>query len=125
MHEYRQALDLEQVEQAQLSQFKREKALSISKKVYWAKHSYGRLFRTLVDKGIDYTEIIDWLTRSDGLTEFIFDIGEETEHDVSDDLVSRGLVPVIASPDANIARFNITKLAADKMAYARASGGYV
>ena len=131
MHEYRETLQLEQVQQAQLSQFQKEKSLSISKKVYWAKHSYGRLFKTLVDKGIDYTEIIDWLTRADGLKEFIFDIGADDEHDVSNDLIERGLMPVFALPDANatdeLYKANdaaIANVAANKVAYAKASGRY-
>ena len=130
MHEYRETLDLGQLEQAQLSQFKREKSLSVAKKVYWAKHSYGRLFRTLVDKGIDYAEIIDWLTRSDGLKECIFDIDEVEQTSISDDLVSSGLVPAIASPDASVTReaFRaereaVARFNAGKVAYANASGG--
>ena len=123
MHEYRETLDLDQVQQAQLSQFQREKSLSITKKVYWAKHSYGRLFRTLVDQGIDYAEIIDWLTRSDGLKECIFDLDEVDEPSVSDDLIARGLVPVTASPDAHVTSAMMSKLASDKLAYVAATGG--
>ena len=121
--EYRETLDLDQIQQAQLQQFKREKTLSVAKKVYWAKHSYGRLFRTLVDRGIDYAEIIDWLTRSDGLKECVFDIGDDDEHDVSNDLIERGLVPVTATPDAIVTRAMMSQFQADKLAYATASGG--
>ncbi|PWQ97683.1 replication initiation factor domain-containing protein [Leucothrix pacifica] len=76
MHEYRASLSLERVQQVQLSNFQREKSLSIAKKVYWAKHSYGRLLKTLQDEGLELQQIIDWLTRSDGLKEFIFDVQE-------------------------------------------------
>ena len=127
MHDYRDALSMQEVEQAQLSQFKKEKSLSVAKKVYWAKHSYGRLFRTLVDKGIDYAEIIDWLPRSDGLKECIFDVGEEDEYDVSSDLLARGLVPEFANPDADVTNkamaansAAMAKFAADKMTYTNA-----
>ena len=74
MHEYRDSLSLERVQQVQLAQFQREKSLSISRKIHWAKHSYGRLFRTLQDQGLEVQKIIDWLTRSDGLKEFILDV---------------------------------------------------
>ena len=123
MIEYRETLDLQQVQQAQLQQFKREKTLSVAKKVYWAKHSYGRLFKTLVDRGIDYHEIIDWLTRSDGLKECIFDLGDDEEFDISNDLIERGLIPIRASPDAHVTSIMMSKLDAAKLAYARASGG--
>ena len=130
MHDYRDAQSMQEVEQAQLSQFKKEKSLSVAKKVYWAKHSYGRLFRTLVDKGIDYAEIIDWLTRSDGLKECIFDVGEEDEYDVSSDLLARGLIPECSNPDADVTRkvmaansAAMAKFTADKMAYANAARG--
>ena len=123
MHDYREALTMLEVEQAQLSQFKKEKSLSVSRKVYWAKHSYGRLFRTLVDKGIDYAEIIDWLTRADGLKECIFDIEEKQEHDVSVDLVERGFIPAIVSPDATATTERFNTAHAAKVAYAEASRG--
>ncbi|MEZ5535336.1 MAG: replication initiation factor domain-containing protein [Thiolinea sp.] len=65
---------LKAAHQWQREQFIREKGLLLSKKIHWAKHSYGRLFRTLVEQGIDAAEIIDWLSREDGLKEFVFDI---------------------------------------------------
>ena len=132
MDEYRESLDFNHVHQIQLEQFKREKSLSITKKVYWAKHSYGRLFRTLVDMGIDYPQIIGWLTRADGLKECIFDLYEVEGHSVTDDLVERGLVPLTATPDANSTRNAIRakraasiRFEAAKAAYANASGGAV
>lgn len=76
MDEYRASLSLEQAEQVQLAQFQKEKSLSLSKKIHWAKYSYGRLFRTLIHRGIEYEQIIEWLTREDGLKDFIFDIQE-------------------------------------------------
>ena len=76
MDEYRASLSLEQAEQVQLAQFQKEKSLSLSKKIHWAKYSYGRLFRTLIHRGIEYEQIIAWLTREDGLKDFIFDIQE-------------------------------------------------
>lgn len=58
----------------QREQFKREKGLLLSRKIHWAKHTYGRLIRTLLDKGIDAQDIIDLLSREAGLKEFVFDI---------------------------------------------------
>ena len=69
--------DLLQAHQWQREQFIREKGLLLSKKIHWAKHSYGRLLRTLVEKGCSYEEIIDWLSREDGLKEFVFDITDD------------------------------------------------
>ncbi|WP_022952676.1 replication initiation factor domain-containing protein [Leucothrix mucor] len=77
MDEFRESLTLEQATQAQLTQFNREKNLLLSKKIHWAKQSYGRLFRTLIQRGIEYEKIIDWLTREDGLKDFIFDLEQE------------------------------------------------
>ena len=65
---------LKAAHQWQREQFIREKGLLLSKKIHWAKHSYGRLFRTLTEQGIDPLDIIDWLSREDGLKEFVFDI---------------------------------------------------
>lgn len=124
MHEYRQSLALDQIEQAQIAQFKKEKSLSVSKKVYWAKHSYGRLFRTLLDKGVDCAEIVEWLTRADGLKECIFDVGDDDEHDVSIDLINSGFIPVTASPHANVTTAMISQSEVNKMAYAKASGRF-
>ncbi len=76
MHDYRASLSLERVQQVQLAQFNKERSLSVAKKIYWAKHSYGRLFKTLQDEGITLQQIIAWLTRADGLQEFILDIDE-------------------------------------------------
>lgn len=76
MHELRASLSMQEVQHVQITHYKRETSLSLSRKVHWAKHSYGRLFRTLIQRGIDYEQIINWLSRSDGLKEFIFDFEE-------------------------------------------------
>lgn len=76
MHEYGESLSLEQAEQVQLAQFKKEKALSLKRKVHWAKHSYGRLFRTLINEGETHEQIMEWLTREVGLRDFIVDLRE-------------------------------------------------
>ena len=56
--------------------FSKERTLLITKKMYWAKHSYGRLLRTLTDEGLTPDQIIDELMRETGLKEHIFDIEE-------------------------------------------------
>jgi DNA relaxase NicK len=65
---------LEAAKQWQREQFKREKGLLLSKKLYWARHSYGRLVRTLIEQGMDAADIIEWLSRTSGLKEFVFDL---------------------------------------------------
>ncbi len=65
---------LQAVHQWQREQFIREKGLLLSKKIHWARHTYGRLFRTLIEQGIDTQTLIDWLSREDGLKEFVFDL---------------------------------------------------
>lgn len=75
----REHQSLEKAQQWQRQQFQREKGLLLSKKIHWAKHSYGRLLKTLVEQGIDPGEIIDWLSREDGLKEFVFDITDDGE----------------------------------------------
>ncbi|MEZ5453077.1 MAG: replication initiation factor domain-containing protein [Thiothrix sp.] len=65
---------LQAAKEWQREQFKREKSLLLSKKVHWARHSYGRLMRTLIEQGISPAEIIEWLSRTSGLKEFVFDL---------------------------------------------------
>ena len=77
MEQLRAHRDLQAIQSWQRSQFKREKGLLLSKKVHWAKHTYGRLLRTLRDKGFSDTDIIDKLTKESGLKEFVFDLMEE------------------------------------------------
>lgn len=67
---------LQAAKEWQREQFKREKSLLLSKKMHWARHSYGRLFRTLIEQGMDALDIIDCLSRTTGLKEFVFDLTE-------------------------------------------------
>ncbi|MFZ1342925.1 replication initiation factor domain-containing protein [Thiothrix eikelboomii] len=77
MEQLRAHRDLQAIQSWQRAQFKREKGLLLSKKVHWARHTYGRLLRTLQDKGFSDSEIIDKLSRTSGLKEFVFDLVEE------------------------------------------------
>lgn len=65
---------LEAAKQWQREQFKREKGLLLSKKVHWARHSYGRLIRTLMEQGVEAQAIVELLSRTSGLKEFVFDL---------------------------------------------------
>lgn len=85
MEQLRAHRDLQAIQSWKRAQFKREKGLLLSKKVHWAKHTYGRLLRTLRDKGLSDTDIIDKLTRKSGLKEFVFDLLEESP--TADDLL--------------------------------------
>ncbi|MEB4591229.1 replication initiation factor domain-containing protein [Candidatus Thiothrix sp. Deng01] len=67
---------LQAAKEWQREQFKREKSLLLSKKVHWARHSYGRLVRTLTEQGFSAEDIIGWLSRTAGLKEFVFDLTE-------------------------------------------------
>ena len=78
MEQLRAHRDLQAIQSWQRAQFKREKGLLLSKKVHWAKHTYGRLLRTLKDQGLNDSEIIDLLSRTSGLKEFVFDLLEES-----------------------------------------------
>ena len=82
LDQLRQSRELEQAQQWQREQFQKEKGLLLSKKIHWARHSYGRLFRTLTEQGIEPQEIIDWLSRTDGLKEFVFDLEPEPARDL-------------------------------------------
>lgn len=77
MEQLRAHRDLQAIQSWQRAQFKREKGLLLSKKVHWAKHTYGRLLRTLQDKGFSDSEIIDKLSRTSGLKEFVFDLVDD------------------------------------------------
>ena len=70
----RERQSLEAAIQYQREQFKREKGLLLSKKLHWARHSYGRLVRTLMEQGVDAETIMEWLSRDGGLKEFVFDL---------------------------------------------------
>ncbi|HPQ96946.1 MAG TPA: replication initiation factor domain-containing protein, partial [Thiolinea sp.] len=74
MERLRQSRTLAAAEQWQRAQFRREKGLLLSKKIHWARQSYGRLIHTLTDRGISPEDIIRWLSRTSGLKEFVFDL---------------------------------------------------
>lgn len=74
LDQLREHQTLQAAKEWQREQFKREKSLLLSKKVHWARHSYGRLLRTLLEQGMDAQDIIDWLSRTQGLKEFVFDL---------------------------------------------------
>lgn len=76
MEQLRAHRDLQAIQSWQRAQFKREKGLLLSKKVHWARHTYGRLLRTLQDKGLSDSEIVEKLSRTAGLKEFVFDLLE-------------------------------------------------
>jgi DNA relaxase NicK len=78
MEQLRAHRDMSAIQSWQRAQFKREKGLLLSKKVHWARHTYGRLLRTLQDKGFSDTEIVDRLSRTSGLKEFVFDLLDES-----------------------------------------------
>ncbi|MBJ6609977.1 MAG: replication initiation factor domain-containing protein [Candidatus Thiothrix moscowensis] len=74
LDQLREHQTLQAAKEWQREQFKREKSLLLSKKVHWARHSYGRLLRTLLEQGMDAQDIIEWLSRTQGLKEFVFDL---------------------------------------------------
>ena len=76
MDKLRDEQALEAVQQHQREQFKREKGLLLSKKMHWARHSYGRLVRTLVEQGMEASDIVEVLSRVNGLKEFVFDLSD-------------------------------------------------
>lgn len=79
LDQLRQHQSLEQAKQWQRQQFKREKGLLLSKKIHWARQSYGRLFRTLLEQGYEPQAIVAWLARTEGLKEFVLDLQDQVE----------------------------------------------
>lgn len=55
---------------------KKERNLSVKRKIFWAKRAYGRLIRTMLDTGIDKDDVVSYLCREQGLKNFIYDIAE-------------------------------------------------
>jgi len=55
---------------------RKERSLSIKRKVYWAKRSYGRLVRTMLESGYDKDGVVEALLREQGLKNFLYDIAE-------------------------------------------------
>ena len=74
MEAVRQDRELKAIQCWQREQFKREKSLMLSRKVHWARYTYGRTVRTLMDKGLTAEQIVDALAREAGLKEFVFDL---------------------------------------------------
>lgn len=74
MDAVRQDRELKQIESWQREQFKREKSLMLSRKVHWARYTYGRTVRTLIEKGLTPEQIVEVLARESGLKEFVFDL---------------------------------------------------
>lgn len=73
---YAEALGLKGLLAAHKERFKKNVQLSLAKKVYWAKQSYGRVIRSLISEGKEAQEIVDMLVREKGLKDFVFDIAD-------------------------------------------------
>jgi DNA relaxase NicK len=66
---------------------RKERNLSVKRKIHWARRSYGRLFRTLISEGIDPQGVVDSVLRETGLKNFIYDIAEDETIDFTDSRV--------------------------------------
>ena len=74
MEAIRKDRELKAIQCWQREQFKKEKSLLLSRKVHWARYTYGRTVRTLINKGLTPEQIIDVLAREAGLKDFVFDL---------------------------------------------------
>lgn len=81
MHQLRESFRMQKVDNPHIERFKTEKGLLLSKKIHWARFSYGRLIRTLANEGKTLEEIFSDLARKNGLKEFVYDIGESPQYD--------------------------------------------
>ena len=92
MEAIRKDRELKQVASWQREQFKKEKSLLLSRKVHWARYTYGRTVKTMRDLNWSDADIVDALMREAGLKEFIPDLmsypvndsdGAETNHQLA------------------------------------------
>ena len=65
----------------------------LSRKVHWARYTYGRTVRTLIEEGLTPEQIVDALAREAGLKEFICDLmdyasNDDTPTDLNDELTA-------------------------------------
>ena len=89
MEAVRNDRELKAIQCWQREQFQREKSLMLSRKVHWARHTYGRTIHTMRGLGWTDEQIVDALMRESGLKEFIPDLLDHApdEGDVLDDLL--------------------------------------
>ena len=93
MEAVRHDRELKAIQCWQREQFKREKSLMLSRKVHWARYTYGRTVRTLMEEGLTPEQIVDALAREAGLKEFIFDLmdyasSDDTPTNLDDELTA-------------------------------------
>ncbi len=81
MEAVRHDRELKAIQCWQREQFKREKSLMLSRKVHWARYTYGRTVRTLMEEGLTPEQIVDALAREAGLKEFIYDLADYASND--------------------------------------------
>lgn len=74
MDDMRNRCGLNETQQWQKEKFEKEKSLMLSRKVHWARHTYGRTIHTMRDLGWDDGKIVNALMREAGLKEFIPDL---------------------------------------------------
>lgn len=56
----------------------KHESLVMTRKVFWAKRQYGRLVKSMQNEGLTAGDIVELLTRADGLKEYIFDLLDES-----------------------------------------------
>lgn len=92
MEAIRKDRELKAIQCWQREQFKKEKSLLLSKKVHWARYTYGRTVKTMRELNWSDADIVDALMREAGLKEFIPDLmsypvndsdGAETNHQLA------------------------------------------
>lgn len=81
---YRAHLELHELFAIQMLRFKQNAQLSLKKKIFWAKRSYGRSVRTLREQGLSADEIVDALIREEGLKDFVYDLHDITITGIAD-----------------------------------------
>ena len=74
MEAIRKDRELKAIQCWQREQFKKEKSLLLSRKVHWARYTYGRTVKTMRELNWSDTDIVDALMREAGLKEFIPDL---------------------------------------------------
>lgn len=65
------------------------KSIMVTRKMHWCKVAYGRLVNTLQDLGMTADQIIEALTRADGLKDYVSDISDKI---VSVKEITKGVV---------------------------------
>lgn len=109
LDDMRKHYKLDKVSELQRDHQKKLKVKRLSKKIEWLKVTGGRVLKTLQDQGASDSEIVAWLTRPEGLQEFINDLNPSDGLSVLDEIILSGIVPRVSKPKNDRVTLDVSK----------------